>query len=62
MGMPASYLVDRRGVIRHVSLGFRAGEAARLRRLVEELLAEESPGGPTGPEGARGEARGDGGA
>lgn len=38
--MPSSYLVDRRGVIRHIHLGFRAGEAAQLRSQVEQLLAE----------------------
>jgi peroxiredoxin len=39
--MPAAYLVDRRGFVRHVHLGFRAGEAARLRSLVQALIAEE---------------------
>ncbi len=43
-GMPSSYLVDRKGIVRHVHLGFRRGEAAILRGLVEVLLAE-------GPEG-----------
>lgn len=38
--MPSSYLVDRQGVVRHVHRGFRAGDAAALRRRVEELLAE----------------------
>jgi peroxiredoxin len=40
LGMPSSFLVDRRGVVRHVHLGFRPGEAKELRKLVEELLAE----------------------
>ncbi len=39
-GMPSSYLVDRRGIIRHVHLGFRPGDARKLRALVEQLLAE----------------------
>jgi peroxiredoxin len=39
-GMPSSYLVDRKGIIRHVHLGFRRGEATMLRGLVEQLLAE----------------------
>jgi thiol-disulfide isomerase/thioredoxin len=39
-GMPSSYLVNRQGMIRHVHLGFRAGEAEKLRALVEQLLAE----------------------
>lgn len=38
--MPSSYLVDRNGVVRHVHLGFRAGEAEQLRNVVEQLLAE----------------------
>ncbi len=38
--MPSSYLVDRKGIIRHVHLGFRRGEAEKLRGLVEQLLAE----------------------
>ena len=38
--MPSSYLVDRRGVIRHVLRGFRAGEAEKLRPLIEKLLNE----------------------
>ena len=39
--MPSSYLVDRNGVIRHVHLGFRPGEAKELRDLAEQLLAEK---------------------
>jgi thiol-disulfide isomerase/thioredoxin len=40
--MPASYLIDRQGVIRHVHAGFRPGEAAKLRALVSEILAESA--------------------
>jgi peroxiredoxin len=40
--MPSSYLVDREGTIRHVFIGFRSGESARVRTLVEQLLAEQS--------------------
>jgi thiol-disulfide isomerase/thioredoxin len=39
--MPAAYLVDRRGFVRHVHLGFRAGETESLRALVQALIAEE---------------------
>jgi peroxiredoxin len=39
-GMPSSYLVDRKGIVRYVHLGFRPGEATILRGLVEQLLAE----------------------
>ena len=42
--MPSSYLVDRKGTIRHVHLGFRRGESEELRGLVEQLLAESSAG------------------
>ena len=38
--MPSTYLVDRNGTVRHIHLGFRSGEAAELRALVEQLLAE----------------------
>lgn len=38
--MPSSYLIDRNGIIRHIQLGFRSGEAKELRALVEQLLAE----------------------
>ncbi len=36
--MPTSVIVDRRGIIRHVHEGFRAGDASRIRRQVEALL------------------------
>jgi cytochrome c biogenesis protein CcmG, thiol:disulfide interchange protein DsbE len=36
--MPSSYVVDRRGVIRHVHEGFRSGDAAVLEREVRDLL------------------------
>ena len=40
MAMPTSYLIDRKGVIRHVHQGFRAGEAEKLRLAIEYLLTE----------------------
>jgi thiol-disulfide isomerase/thioredoxin len=55
--MPSSYLIDRQGVIRHVHVGFQAGEVANIRALVDQVLAEpaESPTPPVGEgnEGAR---------
>jgi thiol-disulfide isomerase/thioredoxin len=42
--MPSSYIVDRHGIIRHLHLGFRPGEAQDLRKLVEQLLAEAPVG------------------
>lgn len=39
--MPASYVIDRRGVIRHVQRGFHAGEEEDIRAIVQALLAEK---------------------
>ena len=38
--MPTSYLIDRQGVIRHIHLGFRSGQADELCRQVKKLLSE----------------------
>jgi transposase InsO family protein len=38
--MPSGYLVDRRGVVRHVHRGFETGAAVALERRIEELLKE----------------------
>ena len=38
--MPSSYVVDRKGIVRHVHLGFRPGEAEDVHKLVAQLLAE----------------------
>jgi thiol-disulfide isomerase/thioredoxin len=38
-GMPTSYLIDRSGVIRTVHAGFRASDAAEIRRQAVEALA-----------------------
>lgn len=43
--MPSSFLVDRRGRVRHAQRGFRPGEAAALRALVERLLEEPAEPG-----------------
>jgi len=37
--MPSSYLIDRKGIVHHMHLGFRPGDAKDLRALVESLLA-----------------------
>lgn len=39
-GMPTSYLIDRRGNIRHVHRGFKTSDIAELRAQLESLLAE----------------------
>lgn len=38
--MPSSYLIDRRGVVRHVHEGFRASDAAGIERRIRELLED----------------------
>jgi thiol-disulfide isomerase/thioredoxin len=40
--MPSSYLIDRHGVVRHIHLGFRDGEAEQLQTLIQQLLAESA--------------------
>jgi thiol-disulfide isomerase/thioredoxin len=42
--MPSSYVVDRNGIVRHIHLGFRPGEAEDVRKRVEQLLAETQQG------------------
>ncbi len=42
--MPSSYLIDRKGVVHHVHLGFKPGEAKELKVLVEKLLSEKVAG------------------
>ena len=40
MAMPTSYLIDRKGVIRHIHQGFREGEVEKLRLAIQYLLTE----------------------
>jgi thiol-disulfide isomerase/thioredoxin len=42
--MPSSYIIDRQGVVHHVHLGFRPGEAREVRMLVEKLLGDKVAG------------------
>ena len=46
--LPASVLIDRRGVVRGRHAGFDAEYAGRIRALVIELLAEPASGPPGG--------------
>ena len=39
-GMPAAYVIDRKGNIRYQHLGFRRDQAGQLRQQVEQLLRE----------------------
>ena len=40
MAMPTSYLIDRKGNIRHIHQGFRPGESEKLRALITQLVME----------------------
>ena len=37
--MPSSYIVDRKGIVRYVHGGYRAGDAAEFEKQIQELLA-----------------------
>ena len=39
--MPTAYLIDKHGVIRHIQMGFRAGEVDELKSQIAKLLAEK---------------------
>lgn len=39
--MPSSYLIDRKGLVHYIHLGFRPGQADELRAMVEKLLGEK---------------------
>lgn len=39
--MPSSYLVDRKGIVRHIQLGYRTSENADIRSKIKALLAEQ---------------------
>lgn len=38
--MPSSYIIDRKGIVRHIHIGFRPGETEELRNVIEQVLAE----------------------
>ncbi len=40
MAMPSTYIIDKRGFVRHVHLGFRPDEAGAVRELIDALLDE----------------------
>jgi len=40
MAMPSSYIIDRKGIVRHVHLGFKAGETEKLHQLIEQMVNE----------------------
>lgn len=40
IAMPSTYIVDKRGLVRHIHRGFRPGETKAMRELIEALLDE----------------------
>ena len=40
MAMPTSYLIDRKGNVRHIHQGFRPAESEELRALITQLVME----------------------
>lgn len=40
-GMPSAYLIDKKGVVRHVVVGFQEGEAQSIETMVARLLEEK---------------------
>lgn len=42
--MPSSYIIDRKGVVHHIHLGFRPGEAKDIQAIVEKLLIDKGDG------------------
>jgi cytochrome c biogenesis protein CcmG, thiol:disulfide interchange protein DsbE len=38
--MPSSYVIDRKGIVRHVHEGYSAGDGARFEREIKALLAK----------------------
>jgi peroxiredoxin len=43
-GMPSAVLIDRKGIVRHVHRGFRAGDEKELAARIEQLLEEQPCG------------------
>ncbi|MCF6250516.1 MAG: TlpA family protein disulfide reductase [Methylococcaceae bacterium] len=39
--MPSAYFIDRKGIIRHIHLGFRERDKQQIRSLILDLLAEK---------------------
>lgn len=45
--IPALYVIDKRGVIREVALGYDPAQEAQVERVIQQLLAEPSPAAAT---------------
>jgi len=42
--MPSSFLIDRNGIVRYVHLGFRTGDAEKIRGEIEQVLSASTDG------------------
>lgn len=40
IAMPSTYIIDKRGLVRHIHRGFRPGEMEAMRELIDALLDE----------------------
>jgi thiol-disulfide isomerase/thioredoxin len=49
--LPTLFVIDKRGVVRDVAVGYDDGRDAEIESLLKELLAEPSPSGPAAPPG-----------
>lgn len=47
--IPALYVIDKRGVIRDVALGYEPAQEARIEGVIQQLLAEPAPTVPNAP-------------
>lgn len=47
--IPTMYVIDKKGVVREVKIGFHPAHAAELEKLVVTLLAEPAPPAPPSP-------------
>lgn len=39
--MPSTYIIDKQGVVKHIHLGFKPGEAEEIKTIVEKLVTEK---------------------
>ncbi len=46
LAMPTSYLIDRKGIVRYIHLGFRSGQVDDLHKRVKSLLQETTGSKP----------------
>jgi peroxiredoxin len=51
--IPALYVIDRRGVIREVALGYEPAQEAQVERVIQQLLAEPAPTTASAASGAQ---------